>query len=150
MEKGLRAFVSYIRAYKEHHCSYIFRSDALLIATSCSTTLSLPPSSLTALLSIGGKSLKLENWAWDLAYYSSLRCLRWSITLFRLRVLSRSRTSTWMISSSSEVLLNHFFVVYRVINKLARATAHPLILAVVKGLRSSSTGVTNVRAELIY
>ncbi|KAE9465155.1 hypothetical protein C3L33_02930, partial [Rhododendron williamsianum] len=24
MEKGLRAFVSYIRAYKEHHCSYIF------------------------------------------------------------------------------------------------------------------------------
>ncbi|RXH94695.1 hypothetical protein DVH24_024379 [Malus domestica] len=25
MEKGLRAFVSYMRAYKEHHCSYIFR-----------------------------------------------------------------------------------------------------------------------------
>ncbi|KAK4489297.1 hypothetical protein RD792_005101 [Penstemon davidsonii] len=25
MEKGLRAFVSYIRAYKEHHCSFIFR-----------------------------------------------------------------------------------------------------------------------------
>ncbi|KAH9702663.1 DEAD-box ATP-dependent RNA helicase 18 [Citrus sinensis] len=25
MEKGLRAFVSYIHAYKEHHCSYIFR-----------------------------------------------------------------------------------------------------------------------------
>ncbi|CDP19743.1 unnamed protein product [Coffea canephora] len=25
MEKGLRAFVSYIRAYKEHHCSNIFR-----------------------------------------------------------------------------------------------------------------------------
>ncbi|KAA8534024.1 hypothetical protein F0562_031541 [Nyssa sinensis] len=25
MEKGLKAFVSYIRAYKEHHCSYIFR-----------------------------------------------------------------------------------------------------------------------------
>ena len=25
MEKGARAFVSYIRAYKEHHCSYIFR-----------------------------------------------------------------------------------------------------------------------------
>ncbi|CDP17656.1 unnamed protein product [Coffea canephora] len=25
MEKGLRAFVSYIRAYKEHHCSYIFK-----------------------------------------------------------------------------------------------------------------------------
>lgn len=25
MEKGVRAFVSYIRAYKEHHCSYIFR-----------------------------------------------------------------------------------------------------------------------------
>ncbi|CAN4083978.1 unnamed protein product [Withania somnifera] len=25
MEKGLRAFVSYIRAYKEHHCSYILR-----------------------------------------------------------------------------------------------------------------------------
>ncbi|CAL4951782.1 unnamed protein product [Urochloa decumbens] len=25
MEKGLRAFVSFIRAYKEHHCTYIFR-----------------------------------------------------------------------------------------------------------------------------
>ncbi|KAK8938272.1 DEAD-box ATP-dependent RNA helicase 18 [Platanthera guangdongensis] len=25
MEKGLKAFVSYIRAYKEHQCSYIFR-----------------------------------------------------------------------------------------------------------------------------
>ncbi|CAM8919717.1 unnamed protein product [Rhodiola kirilowii] len=25
MDKGLRAFVSYFRAYKEHHCSYIFR-----------------------------------------------------------------------------------------------------------------------------
>ncbi|RWR81305.1 DEAD-box ATP-dependent RNA helicase 18 [Cinnamomum micranthum f. kanehirae] len=25
MEKGLKAFVSYVRAYKEHHCSYIFR-----------------------------------------------------------------------------------------------------------------------------
>ncbi|KAI6676136.1 hypothetical protein NL676_036932 [Syzygium grande] len=25
MEKGVRAFVSHIRAYKEHHCSYIFR-----------------------------------------------------------------------------------------------------------------------------
>ncbi|XP_057430840.1 DEAD-box ATP-dependent RNA helicase 18 [Lotus japonicus] len=25
MEKGVKAFVSYIRAYKEHHCSYIFR-----------------------------------------------------------------------------------------------------------------------------
>jgi ATP-dependent RNA helicase DDX55/SPB4 len=25
MEKGLRAFVSYVRAYKEHHCSFIFR-----------------------------------------------------------------------------------------------------------------------------
>ncbi|XP_071710280.1 DEAD-box ATP-dependent RNA helicase 18 [Rutidosis leptorrhynchoides] len=25
MEKGLRAFVSYVRAYKEHHCNYILR-----------------------------------------------------------------------------------------------------------------------------
>lgn len=25
MEKGIKAFVSFIRAYKEHHCSYIFR-----------------------------------------------------------------------------------------------------------------------------
>ncbi|XP_006645526.2 DEAD-box ATP-dependent RNA helicase 18 [Oryza brachyantha] len=25
MEKGLTAFVSFVRAYKEHHCSYIFR-----------------------------------------------------------------------------------------------------------------------------
>lgn len=25
MEKGIKAFVSYIRAYKEHHCSFIFR-----------------------------------------------------------------------------------------------------------------------------
>ncbi|KZV34937.1 DEAD-box ATP-dependent RNA helicase 18 [Dorcoceras hygrometricum] len=28
MEKGLRAFVSYIRAYKEHHCSFIFRDKS--------------------------------------------------------------------------------------------------------------------------
>ena len=25
MEKGVKAFVSYIRAYKEHHCKFIFR-----------------------------------------------------------------------------------------------------------------------------
>lgn len=25
MEKGVKAFVSYVRAYKEHHCKYIFR-----------------------------------------------------------------------------------------------------------------------------
>ncbi|KAL5974937.1 hypothetical protein ACLOJK_031613 [Asimina triloba] len=31
MEKGLKAFVSYIRAYKEHHCSYIFRWKELQI-----------------------------------------------------------------------------------------------------------------------
>ncbi|CAH9101544.1 unnamed protein product [Cuscuta epithymum] len=31
MEKGIRAFVSYIRAYKEHHCSYIFRWKELEI-----------------------------------------------------------------------------------------------------------------------
>ncbi|KMS99473.1 hypothetical protein BVRB_2g044680 isoform B [Beta vulgaris subsp. vulgaris] len=29
MEKGLKAFVSFIRAYKEHHCSYIFRWKGL-------------------------------------------------------------------------------------------------------------------------
>ncbi|CAL0327923.1 unnamed protein product [Lupinus luteus] len=31
MEKGARAFVSYMRAYKEHHCSYIFRWKELEI-----------------------------------------------------------------------------------------------------------------------
>lgn len=41
MEKGLKAFVSYVRAYKEHHCSYIFRllyslSSDLLEMLSCS------------------------------------------------------------------------------------------------------------------
>ena len=25
MEKGSRAFVSYVRGYKEHHCRFIFR-----------------------------------------------------------------------------------------------------------------------------
>jgi hypothetical protein len=25
LEKGTKAFTSYIRAYKEHHCSFIFR-----------------------------------------------------------------------------------------------------------------------------
>ncbi len=25
MEAGTRAFVSYVRGYKEHHCKYIFR-----------------------------------------------------------------------------------------------------------------------------
>jgi ATP-dependent RNA helicase DDX55/SPB4 len=32
MEAGLKAFISYIRAYKEHHCSYIFRIQDLDIA----------------------------------------------------------------------------------------------------------------------
>ena len=27
MEAGTKAFVSYIRAYKEHHCKYIFRLE---------------------------------------------------------------------------------------------------------------------------
>ncbi|KAI4339151.1 hypothetical protein MLD38_024123 [Melastoma candidum] len=31
MEKGVRAFVSFVRAYKEHHCSYIFRWKELTI-----------------------------------------------------------------------------------------------------------------------
>lgn len=31
MEKGLKAFVSFIRAYKEHYCSFIFRWKALEI-----------------------------------------------------------------------------------------------------------------------
>ncbi|KAK7379402.1 hypothetical protein VNO80_04861 [Phaseolus coccineus] len=31
MEKGIKAFVSYIRAYKEHHCSYILRWKELEI-----------------------------------------------------------------------------------------------------------------------
>ncbi|KAK6145546.1 hypothetical protein DH2020_022366 [Rehmannia glutinosa] len=31
MEKGLRAFVSYVRACKEHHCSFIFRWKELEI-----------------------------------------------------------------------------------------------------------------------
>jgi ATP-dependent RNA helicase DDX55/SPB4 len=31
MEAGIKAFVSYIRAYKEHHCKYIFQFDNLQI-----------------------------------------------------------------------------------------------------------------------
>ncbi|KAL5227405.1 hypothetical protein ABZP36_015670 [Zizania latifolia] len=33
MEKGLTAFVSFVRAYKEHHCSYIFSWKELEIGT---------------------------------------------------------------------------------------------------------------------
>ena len=29
LEKGIRAFVSYVRGYKEHHCKYIFRLQDL-------------------------------------------------------------------------------------------------------------------------
>lgn len=29
MEKGMNAFVSFVRAYKEHHCNYIFKFDKL-------------------------------------------------------------------------------------------------------------------------
>ena len=32
MEKGVRAFVSYVRGYKEHHCRYIFRLKELHLA----------------------------------------------------------------------------------------------------------------------
>lgn len=31
MESGTKAFVSYIRAYKEHHCKYIFRMESLRV-----------------------------------------------------------------------------------------------------------------------
>ncbi len=31
MEAGLRAFVSYVRGYKEHHCKYIFRIQDLAL-----------------------------------------------------------------------------------------------------------------------
>lgn len=32
LEKGIRAFVSYVRGYKEHHCKYIFRLQDLDLA----------------------------------------------------------------------------------------------------------------------
>ena len=32
MEKGTRAFVSYMRGYKEHHCRFIFRQKELQLA----------------------------------------------------------------------------------------------------------------------
>jgi ATP-dependent RNA helicase DDX55/SPB4 len=32
MEKGARAFVSYIRGYKEHHCKFIFQLSDLDLA----------------------------------------------------------------------------------------------------------------------
>lgn len=32
MEKGVKAFVSYVRAYKEHHCKFIFRITDLDLA----------------------------------------------------------------------------------------------------------------------
>ncbi|CAN1812110.1 DEAD-box ATP-dependent RNA helicase 18 [Linum perenne] len=35
MEKGLRAFVSFIRAYKEHHCSFIFRFQNVVSCLNC-------------------------------------------------------------------------------------------------------------------
>ncbi len=31
MEKATKAFVSYVRAYKEHHCKYIFRLQVTVI-----------------------------------------------------------------------------------------------------------------------
>ncbi|XP_060675610.1 DEAD-box ATP-dependent RNA helicase 18 isoform X2 [Ziziphus jujuba] len=70
MEKGLRAFVSYVRAYKEHHCSYIFRCLSL------SLSLSLSLWQLIFCFNTGGKNLKLGNWPWDMAYYSFQQCLR--------------------------------------------------------------------------
>ena len=32
LEKGIKAFVSYVRGYKEHHCKYIFRIQDLNLA----------------------------------------------------------------------------------------------------------------------
>jgi ATP-dependent RNA helicase DDX55/SPB4 len=32
MEKGVRAFVSYVRGYKEHHCRFIFRFKEIQLA----------------------------------------------------------------------------------------------------------------------
>lgn len=32
MEAGTKAFVSYVRAYKEHHCKFIFRLQVTAVA----------------------------------------------------------------------------------------------------------------------
>lgn len=31
MEAGTKAFVSYVRAYKEHHCKFIFRPQVIIV-----------------------------------------------------------------------------------------------------------------------
>lgn len=63
MEKGLRAFVSYIRAYKEHHCSYILRWLTALLFTSV----------LLVILSLFIQLLSLtyqveRSWDWEVGH----------------------------------------------------------------------------------
>ncbi|XP_071925978.1 DEAD-box ATP-dependent RNA helicase 18-like [Coffea arabica] len=64
MEKGLRAFVSYIRAYKEHHCSNIFRLVNFMVYAPYESCFFLEDS---LFLSASGKNLRLGNWAWVMA-----------------------------------------------------------------------------------
>ena len=48
VEMGAKAFVSYVRAYKEHHCKYIFQFDHLELgelASRCLSPLAAMPSS---------------------------------------------------------------------------------------------------------
>lgn len=76
MEKGARAFVSYIRAYKEHHCSFIFRWLTALLFTSVLLVILSLFIRLLSLIYPGGKILRLGSRPWDMAYCSSLPCLR--------------------------------------------------------------------------
>lgn len=77
MEKGLRAFVSYIRAYKEHHCSYIFRLLLLFFySIAVFFFLFFIITFFLLLYLTGGKNLRLVSWLWDMAYCSFLQCQR--------------------------------------------------------------------------
>ena len=56
LEKGIRAFVSYVRGYKEHHCKYIFRMQDLDLAKLASACALLQLPRMPEIRKLGGKA----------------------------------------------------------------------------------------------
>ena len=70
LEKGLKAFVSFVRGYKEHHCSYIFRFVDILINFCCLLIFSLSLSNVYLFLNNlqmeKPRNRKVSNGIWTL------------------------------------------------------------------------------------
>ena len=76
MEAGTKAFVSYVRAYKEHHCKFIFRLQVQQYYRGCSGMMHIP--------SALGSGQQQPRWMLWLLQDLSLGHLATSFALLRL------------------------------------------------------------------